>query len=204
MGSQKAKKNRPLTDRFIRLYEQGQRFVVFDVETVGYPPVIVEIGAIEAGRNYVNQYRTFQKILRFRPLSWRPYMGELHIHHIPIDEIENGEDRITVFAKFIEFISNATLICHTNFDIRASLGNIRHHPELLTALELNEWNEFIDSCRLAREMCPHLKSFALSKLAQVFQIVNPQSHRALSDAYTTKKMIGHLLQYHYCHNQNEI
>lgn len=184
-----------VSGRFVRLYERGQRFVVFDVETAGSH--IVEIGAVEAGKDYADNYRHFQKILRFRPDSWKPYWRELQIHQIPPEEIENGEDRLTVFREFLEFAQGATLICHTSFDIQASLTDLRRHPELQPFLASPMWVEYVDSCRLAREICPQLGSFSLKNLARYYRIDNPQAHRAFADAWTTKKLVARLLLCHY-------
>lgn len=191
--------SRIMLQRFITLYENAARFVVFDVETVGCLPAntIVEIGAVEAGRNYTKQYRTFQKILQFRPPSWAPYYRELNIHRIPPAEIENGEDRQLVLQQFIAFIDGATLVCHTNFDILSMLANIEPHESLRSALQLPAWHQFVDSCRLARRMYPGLKSASLPNLASHFQIPNPQAHRALADALTTKYVLGKLLNHYY-------
>ncbi len=182
--------------RFWERYQKKQRFVVFDVETVGgHPgPTIVEIGAIEAGLTFSKEYRTFQKVLQFRPTSWHPYRFELKIHKIPPKEIENGEDRKLVLQQFLEFIQGSTLICHTSFDINAMSKNLQMFPELHYALDWPVWKEFIDSCKLARYICPSLESFSLSYLAEYFQVKNPQAHRALADAYTTKRVIGKLIQ----------
>jgi DNA polymerase III epsilon subunit-like protein len=190
---------RLMLQRFLTLYESSAKFVVFDVETVGCLPgnVIVEIGAVEAGRNYVKEYRTFQKILQFRPPSWAPYQRELNIHHIPPAEIENGEARSQVLKEFLDFIAGATLVCHTNFDILSMNANLQQYEELRPALQLPVWKEYVDSCRLARKMHPGLKSASLPNLASHFAVQNPQAHRALADAITTKQVMAKLLYNYY-------
>ena len=186
-------------EQFVRRYENGQRFVVFDVETVGASEglMVVEIGAVEAGQKFGARFASFQKILRFRPLSWKKYWRELQIHGIPSHEIENGEERTVVLQDFLAFTEGAALICHTNYDIHAMLRNLRQHQELAYALELPVWQDYTDSCKLARKICPELPSFSLTNLSRHFGIANPQAHRALADAWTTKKLIGKLLQRYY-------
>ncbi|NUM34642.1 MAG: 3'-5' exonuclease [Candidatus Brocadiae bacterium] len=188
-----------MLESFIDLYEKKQRFVVFDVETVGNfgNPIIVEIGAVEAGKNFKENFQTFQKVLRFQPSSWDAYQRELKIHQIPTKEIESGEDRSTVLQEFFQFIEGSVLICHTNFDIRAMQKNIQQHHALSSYLGWNIWKEFIDSCKLSKLLCPCLPGYSLSKLADYFNIKNPQAHRALADAITTKKIISKLLQQYY-------
>lgn len=184
-----------MLSKFLKLYQSGQRFVVFDVETVGHSPnIIVEIGAIEAGLQFSNNFRTFQKILQFRPPSWSPYKFELAIHKIPTQEIEEGEDRATVLKEFLQFIEGSTLISHTKFDIRAMLHNLQLIPEFSEMMQWAIWKEALDSCKLARHICPSLKKYSLPFLAEHFQIENPQAHRALADAYTTKRVLAKLLQ----------
>ena len=190
-----------MLDRFIRCYEQGGRFVVFDVETVGNlsGPTIVEIGAVEAGRNYLHQFQTFQKVLQFRPPSWEPYRFELGIHHIPPIEIENGEDRQQVFRDFLQFIAGATIISHTKFDIRALQHNIAPYQGLPDLLSQPIREIFVDSLVLAKKICPELPSCSLANLALHFEIKNNQPHRALADALTTKRVVGKLLGRYYEH-----
>lgn len=194
-------------ERFIRLYEAKQRFVIFDVETVGpwNNPVIVEIGAVEAGINYARAYQTFQKILRFRPNSWEPYRRELNIHLIPPQEIENGEDRTSVLREFLKFVEGAILICHTCFDVQTLQKNLPE-KDFPDALASSMFEEFIDSCQLAKDINPQLPSYALASLAEYFHIENPQAHRALADALTTKRVVACLVKEHYqnCQANKEI
>lgn len=185
--------------RFMQLYESGQRFVVFDVETVGSfaTPTIVEIGAVEAGRAYKDNYHSFSKILKFCPASWEPYEPALRVHKIPTQQIENGEDRYLVLRDFLLFIKDATLISHTSFDVKALSHNLQGFQDLQAMVAEPLMNNFIDSCALAKQIYPELNSFALGSLADFFKIHNPQAHRALADALTTKRIIAKLLQHHY-------
>ncbi len=187
-----------MVGRLIQRYHNNERFVVFDVETVGASnnSIIVEIGAVEAGKNYGKEFRSFQKILRYCPDSWDKYSLELSIHKIPPRKIEQGEDRCDVLRDFLDFVDESTLICHTNFDIRATRGNLSHFSQLQYAKELPLWDEFIDSFRIARKICPNLPSYSLANLANHFSIQNPQAHRALADAMTTKKIVGKLIHCH--------
>lgn len=185
-----------MLEAFMRFYEEKRRFVVFDVETVGafHHPQIVEIGAVEAGQDFVKDYRSFQKVLRFRPPSWHPYQKELSIHKIPTQEIENGEDPTTALKSFLDFIEGSVLICHTSFDVRAMKRNLKMNETLVPFMDLPIWEEYIDSCKLAKKMCPTAGSYSLSNLASYFHVENPQAHRALADALTTKRIIGKLLK----------
>lgn len=188
-----------MLEQFVNYYESKQRFVVFDVETVGNfnNPIIVEIGGIEAGIEFSENPKTFQKILQFTPDSWHPFWRQLKIHNIPTEQIENGENREKVLKDFLHFTENSILICHTNFDINAIKINVKKIPSLKYAEKLTLWDNFIDSCALAKEICPHLSSFSLKNLSNYFQIKNPNAHRALSDALTTKKIIAKLLKVYY-------
>lgn len=184
-------------ERFLNLYERGERFVVFDVETVGTkPPVIVEIGAIEAGREYAKTPDRFETVLRYRPDSWEPFWRALKIHKIPTREIEAGAPRREVFENFLGFVEGATLICHTGYDIRAMKQNLAEDPKLAMHVNHPVWDGYIDSCRLARKIAPHLDSFSLTNLSQHYGVHNPAAHRALADAITTKKVLARLLGEH--------
>lgn len=191
-------KNCDMLEQFYELYQKGQRFIVFDVETVGHSPnIIVEIGAIEAGLNFGTEYRTFQKILQYCPSSWESYQRELAIHKIPTQEIENGEDRASVLKEFCIFIQDSVLISHTNFDIHSMKQNLALFPEFAEILTWPIWSNALDSCKLSKYVYPDLDSYSLSYLAEYFQVQNPQAHRALADAYTTKRILAKLLQ-QYC------
>jgi len=186
-----------LRERFLSLYAEGERFVVFDVETVGHSPtIIVEIGAVEAGRDYGGRRAaTFQRILRYRPRSWRPFHHALRVHKIPTREIENGEPPDDVLVEFLDWVGDATLICHTSYDIRALKQNLARFDHLATLADNPRYDEFVDSALLARALAPSLKSYKLSALAKHCQVINTNAHRGLADAITTKRVLGRLMQH---------
>jgi DNA polymerase-3 subunit epsilon len=185
----------PHLERFAELYESGARFVVFDVETVGASDgqFVVEIGAVEAGRSVAKEPRSFQKILQFKPASWRPYWAALKVHGIPTAEIERGAPRTQTLAAFLEFVQGATLICHTAFDIRAMRLELDREHALAAHRTSPLWDDYLDSCSIARRAWPELKSHKLGALSEHLQIQNPAAHRALADAMTTKKMLARAL-----------
>jgi DNA polymerase III epsilon subunit-like protein len=182
-------------DRFVTLYQSGARFVVFDVETVGTGDgtVVVEIGAVEAGRGSAQGARHWSKIICFQPQSWRPYASALRIHGIPPAEIERGAPRTESLKEFIEFAHGATLICHTNYDIRAMRADLTRDPNLHAYLRSPLWSTYLDSCQIARQAWPHLHGHSLTALSQHLAIPNPAAHRALADAITTKKVLARAL-----------
>ena len=157
-------------EQFIRLYENGQRFVVFDVETVDRPTLSwwSKSGPWKQAGNLPRILPTFKKVLRFRPSSWQKYWRELGIHGIPPHEIENGEDRTSVLKEFLAFIDGARLICHTNYDIHAMKAQFTSASGISLRLESPVWSDYTDSCKLARKICPELPSFFIGQLVAPF------------------------------------
>jgi len=194
--------NRGYIDRFLEAYKSGNRFVVFDVETMQGKGTdnqhIVEIGAVEAGKDFSKNPKTFQRLLHFNTDDWRQYWYCFKIHKISKKKLLSGNDRETTTREFLEFIKGATLITHTNVDIRAVRREISRHEFLKEEWYENEiWDNYFDSHKLAKYILPGLKElgsgYSVSKLTEYFKLTNENAHRALEDSVVTKKIVAKLI-----------
>lgn len=189
--------------KFINVYKEGARFVVFDVEMLNGKGSgnqwVIEIGAVEAGLNHSKGALEFQKILKYDTDDWGQYRVSFSIHRIRKAEILKGEDRIETIKAFMNFIKGSYLITHTKIDITAIRREIARHDELAEYYDDLIWENYFDSCKLARILLPELKGkenggHGVSNLSKFFKIKNPHAHRALADSVTTKKIVGQLLK----------
>jgi len=85
-----------------------------------------------------------------------------------------------VLQKFIEYIGNTPLCFHNaGFDLgflNESLGKCKLSPIK---------NKYYDTVDLSRIFLPHLKSHSLGTVAEYFDVINKQAHRAQNDAQAT-------------------
>jgi DNA polymerase III epsilon subunit-like protein len=201
-----------MISELVALYERGQRFVVLDVETlglIGEEPYIIEIGAVEAGFAYEKQYRTFQRVLKVTEKNLAKYQEALKVNKISPAEIRKGVSRRKAFREFLQFISGAILICHTNFDLKALHWNLQGSQEFTAFLDqIDEMLKpllvigkeaipqsryfYFNTVDLVREVL-RSNSCSLARLVEELGVENPQPHRALSDALTTKLVVQKLL-----------
>lgn len=188
------------TKRLVDLYNKGQRFVVFDVETLQgrgkENQYIVEVGAVEAGKHFSKEYKTFQRIMKHDTNNWNQYFHSLQVHKIPREKIVSGEDRELVMQDFLKFIEGSILITHSSVDVRAMNLEITRHSEWSEEWsKLEIWDSYIDSLKVARELLPGkgIKR-GVSDLARRYNVINKNAHRALDDSITTKKIVGHLIK----------
>ena len=163
-------------------------FVAFDVETTGVDSskdAITEIAAIKVvdGRIVETQEFTFQELVH-------PYKKSIPenvemITGITNEMVKEARDIWEVFPDFAEFIGDNILVGYNcmSFDSKFLVRAGR-----LSNLIIN--NEYYDVMKLAKR-CKHKldsSNMKLTDVAKSLGIVNPQAHRALSDAITTAKV----------------
>ncbi len=162
-------------------------YVVFDLETTGFDPIlneIIEIGALKYKNNeLVAEFNVLVKPQESIPSVITNITG---IDDLMVKDASNIEE---VLPKFLEFIDNLPLIAHNSrFDISFIEENIKK----LNLPELNNTN--IDTVWLARKYIPETKDAKLETLKSHFNLAYG-SHRSLEDCYTTNYV------YQYCKNQ---
>ncbi|MGI6512225.1 MAG: PolC-type DNA polymerase III [Catenisphaera adipataccumulans] len=187
--------NEILTDeRFLNIetYERLQKsFIAFDTETTGLSPendVIIEVGAVKFENGSVTD--TFTTLIdEGVPV---PY-GAYQVNHISTQMLRKyGTAPAAAYQQLIDFFGDAlaggTLLCahNANFD----MGFL---SRALSRYDYSGCLQYIDTLKLSRRTVKGLYSYSQGALAQYFQIVNPQAHRAAADAETCGRILDRLL-----------
>ena len=153
-------------------------FIVIDIETTGLDPAhdrIIEVAAIKIQDDIVTD--TFSSLIN-PEIEIDSFISELT--GITNDELAEAPLSSVVLNAFSSFIGDSILVGHNiNFDINFLYDNF----EKYLALPLQ--NNFVDTLRLSRYLCKNAPSHKLSSLADYLNISAENSHRALSDCYTT-------------------
>lgn len=159
-------------------------FVSVDVETTGLDPrhdAIIEIGAVKvrAGK-IVGEFDTLVAIDRSIPPDAQ------RVHHITADMLVGAPPITEALPLLWTFAGDGTLVEHSfrAFDV----AFLEHaHGSLLTV-------PYVNTCTLSKRLFPFFPSHSLDKCCTRFAIVNPQKHRALSDARATAQLLIKLLE----------
>jgi DNA polymerase III epsilon subunit family exonuclease len=161
--------------------------VVVDLETTGLRPHvdgICEIGAIRLrGGELGETYSTFVN-------PQRPMVEEvIAIHNITAEMLADAPLLDEVFPKFLSFLGSSIIAGHNvGFDL-----SFLHAASLQWGVDLYS-HPAIDTAHMARRLLPKQQSYALSALAQTYQLPSGTFHRALDDAQTTAHLLMMLLQ----------
>ena len=170
-----------------RIYK-GQRvnsfvsdYTIIDLETTGFSPKdckIIELSAIKVRGN---------KIVDTYSMLVNP---ETHISskitkitHITDDMVKEAPTIEQILPNYLSFIGNDIVIGHNvHFDINFIYDNnlrITNQPFR---------NCYIDTLYLARKALPQLEHHRLADIADYYNIVPDNAHRALCDCETTYKI----------------
>lgn len=161
-----------------------RRYVVIDVETSGLSPLrgnrVLEVAAVELrGDQIVAEYSSLINVVC--PI----HPAAVRIHGISPSLLREAPGPEEVWAAFLEFVGNATLIAHNApFDT----GFIRHE---LTLLGRSLANRTICTLNLARSRFPRLDNHRLETVARHVLGGIPDDcrlHRALGDARLAARM----------------
>ena len=160
-------------------------YTVIDVETTGYDPrydVMLEIAAV--------RMRNGEEVAHFETLI---DPGEIipdfivELTGITNEELKGAPAEADIMPAFRDFVQDDILVGHSvSFDvnflydalIRCGCGPLK--------------NDFVDSLRLGRRICPELEHHRLSDLAAAYGISQPVAHRALADCRTTAAVMAAL------------
>jgi len=160
-------------------------FIAVDTETTGLDASkedMIEIGAVHfKDGEQVRSFQTFIHINRTLPEEIKV------LTHISDKNLVNAPSLKMALQDFIEFIGNTPLCFHNaGFDLgflNESLGRCNFSPIK---------NKYYDTLDLSRIFLPHLKSHSLGTVAEYFDVINKQAHRAQNDAQATGE-IFHLI-----------
>ena len=152
-------------------------YVVFDIETTGFSPVvnkIIEIGAVRVENGaIVDKFSTF-----VNPKVPIPFRIE-NLTGINDNMVLDAPDIETVLPKFLEFSEGAVMVAHNaSFDM-----SFIEHNCVLQGIE----REFTtaDTVAMARFLLPGLNRFKLDTVAKAVGVSLENHHRAVDDAGCT-------------------
>jgi DNA polymerase-3 subunit alpha (Gram-positive type) len=158
----------------------GKCYVVFDLETTGLDSdrdQIIEIGAVRVEKGEITE--RFHQMVN-PGVSIPPEARE--INHITNDMVK-GQPRLKeVLPSFLEFVGTDVLAAHNGgFDASfLDTACMKNH--------LDAPRRYFDTMRLS-VYWPNLKNRKLETFLKAAGITNDRSHRALSDAEATAKLI---------------
>ncbi|EEY35648.1 PolC-type DNA polymerase III [Pseudoleptotrichia goodfellowii] len=164
---------------------EDEIYVVFDIETTGLDPYkdkIIEIGAIKLkGKEIIDEFSVF-----INPEIDIPEEITA-LTNITNDMVKDAEKVETVLPKFLEFCKDTTVVAHNaKFDV----GFINQKAKNL-GLEYSP--SVIDTLHWARILLPEQKRFGLKYIANYFNVVLDNHHRAVDDAKATAEIFQKFL-----------
>lgn len=163
------------------LLELLDDYCVIDTETTGLSPVydsLIEVAACRVVNG--NIVEKFSSLIN-PGFELDEFITELT--GITNDMLRDAPEAANVLKDFRSFVGDSVLIGHNvNFDINFLYDS---------CMELfNEpfSNNFVDTMRLARRVCPELEHFRLSDMVKHYKISHTDVHRALGDVLATKEL----------------
>ena len=147
--------------------------VAFDLETTGLDSnrdTIIEIGAVRfKGKKELDTYHTFVNPLRELTKFILGFTG------ITQKEVDSAPPFGAIASELIDFIGKSPIVGH----------NVAFDLSFLNSNGVRLENVSYDTQDMATVFLPMAKRYALSALAEEFEIGNEVSHRALADARTS-------------------
>lgn len=177
-----------------------KKYIAFDIETTGLNPVedrIVELGAVLFENGIpVKKFSSLVNPNKF--ISFEA----TRVNNISNEMIQNAPRENIIYPKLVEFLedslSGETVICAHNarFDI-GFLSNT------LERLGYSGNIKYIDTLSLSKNLIYGLENYKQSTVADYFDIINEEAHRAVTDAETCGKILYRFLDYEIKEKQTE-
>ena len=171
--------------------ELKERYIAFDVETTGLSPMndkIIEVAAVLFENGEI--IRSYTSLVN--PEVFVPYSATV-INHITNEMVQNAPKENVVFAELVEFLGDAlkqtTAICAHNASF-----DMNFLSETLMRLGYDGKISYVDTLSLSRSLIKGLHNYKQDTVAMYFDLVNHQSHRAVTDAEICGKILWNLLQ----------
>ena len=169
------------SDRLI----EDEVYVVFDIETTGLDPFkdkIIEIGAIKLkGKEIIDEFSLF-----INPEIDIPEEITA-LTNITNDMVKEAKTIEEVLPEFLEFCKNTTVVANNaKFDVgfinqKARNMGMEYSPSI------------IDTLHWARILLPDQKRFGLKYIANYFNVILDNHHRAVDDAKATAEIFQKFL-----------
>ncbi|RRD40187.1 PolC-type DNA polymerase III [Leptotrichia sp. OH3620_COT-345] len=164
---------------------EEEMYVVFDIETTGLDPYkdkIIEIGAIKLkGKEIIDEFSAF-----INPEMDIPEEITA-LTNITNGMVKDAEKIEKVLPEFLEFCKETTVVAHNaKFDVgfinqKAKKFGLEYSPSV------------IDTLHWARILLPDQKRFGLKYIANYFNVILDNHHRAVDDAKATAEIFQKFL-----------
>lgn len=167
------------------------RYIAFDTETTGLNPSrdrIIELGAVlfENGK----AIKKFETLINPGVIIPARVTAVNHITNNMIRTAPNEEEVYSQFAEFMKDVFNEqTIICAHNAKF-----DMNFLSETLMRLGYNANINYVDTLDFSRKKIIGLYNYKQDTVANYFDIVNEQAHRACSDAETCGKILWNLIE----------
>lgn len=165
-------------------------FVAFDLETTGRSSSkdsITEIGAIKVvdGKIVESAEFVFQEFVK--PIDSKKLSDEIiNLTGITNENIKTARPIYEVFPDFMKFVGDSVLV---GYNCKAFDSHFMARAGRYSGIIIE--NKYFDVMSYAvrkKKEVGITKKTTLEKIANMFEIENPQAHRALADAITTAKV----------------
>ncbi len=170
------------TDLTLNKLLSKTEFSVIDVETTGLSPRtnnIIEIGIVK-----VNKLKIIDKFSALINPGYNIPSFITQLTGITNRDVKNAPKFDSIAEKIKEFVGDSVITGH-NFSFDESFLNAEMIRNDRTPFD----NHKVCTLRISRKLFPGLRSKSLSNVSHHLKIRNRNSHRALSDAETTAKVL---------------
>lgn len=170
----------------------NQEIVVFDTETTGlniYEDDIVQIAAIRIKRGKIDEkFNVFIQTEKEIPA----FLGLIENPLVKIYDKVHKQSRNEALTKFLQFVGTAPLLGHNvEYDYRILQYNLERDCGILDFEHSHPI--YFDSIKLTKLVEPHLQSYKLERLIDVFRLKGNNSHLADDDAQATLELVQYCM-----------
>ena len=169
--------------------------VIFDTETTGlnvFEDDIVQIAAMRLRNGKITErFNIFLHTDKEIPA----FLGEIENPLVKEYANPNNEklDRDEGLRRFLEFVGNAPLLGHNvNYDYRILDNNLQRDCHITDFKDT--YSSYFDSLKIARLVCPNLKSYSLKNLLKALNLEGENSHMADDDIVATKSVVDYCVE----------
>jgi len=172
---------KPIYEKFYKQFPFTGNIVILDTETTGFTKDarVIEIGAIAICYDGFDiTFDTFETLIN---PGFNLDAKIVEITGITDSELENApsDEKYSHFITWLNQIKPNRIIAHNaSFDKRMLEYNLHRTDNQYT------FPEWVCTVQLSKRHLKNVKNDKLATLAEYFQFVNQQQHRALSDAET--------------------
>lgn len=177
----------------INLKKIKSKFIAFDIETTGldsYNDRIIELGATFFENFDIKE--NFTTLVNPNKLNSEDAMNVNNISNAMILDAPNEHE---VYKKFVNFIGEDGLNGNTIFCAHNGIFDFKFLANTLKRLGYSGTIRYIDTLKVARNCIYDVENYKLGTLADYFNLINKNAHRASDDAEICGKLLINLVPF---------